>query len=238
MGLKRSLGVVLLVTGVASVTALAQMAKPPVAALAAARIGQDFAAPAQARIINFANEQAVTSSFVQAPAVGSSSGPLNSDNTNWLKIEFHYSVNPADPVKYPWVDSAQFKVWIEGRDLYAKNAPGTDGVAVCLTGSVTYINLEKARDAYGVVYVHPDVLSRYCGTGSYEDFDRKFNVHVEAYVDGKLVDYFDKNKDVDKWWTAPTAVPNLVLRQDQTPFLMSDVTRYPQIKLPSSDSSQ
>ncbi|HEX4141447.1 MAG TPA: hypothetical protein VHY09_13950 [Candidatus Methylacidiphilales bacterium] len=225
-------------TSAASVAALAQMAKPPVAALVAARLGQDYAQQQQARIINFYNSEALTTSFVQAPALGENSGPLGSDNTQWLKVEFHYSVNPADPQKYPWVDSAQFKIWIEGRDAYVPNPPpGSTQVAVCLTGSVTYINLKQARDAYGVFYVHPNVLSRYCGTGSYEDFDRKFNVHVEAYVGGKLVDYYDKNKDVDKWWTQPTAVPNLVCRQDQSPFLLSDITRYPQIKLPSSDSS-
>ena len=238
MGLKRSLGVVLFVTGAASVAALAQMVKPPVAALTAARIGQDYAPQQQARVINIYNEEAVTTSFVQAPAVGENSGPLGSDNTQWLKVEFHYSVNPADPQKYPWVDSAQFKVWIEGRDLYAANAPAgsADGVAICLTGSVTYVNLKQAKDGYGVFYVHPNTMTRYCGSVSYEDFDRKFNIHVEAYVGGKLVDYIDKNKDVDKWWSAPTAVSNFVCRQDQTPFLMSDITRYPQIKLPSSDS--
>jgi len=239
MGLKRSLGVVLLLTSAASVAALAQMAKPPVAALTMARVGQDYAPQQQqGRIINFYNSEAITTSFVQAPALGENSGPLGSDNTQWLKIEFHYSVNPEHPDKYPWVDSAQFKIWIEGRDAYAANPPpGSTEVAVCLTGAVTYINLKQARDGYGVFYVNPNVLTRYSGTGGYENFDRKWNVHVEAYVGGKLVDYYDKNKDEDKWWTKPTAVANLVCRQDQSPFLLSDVTRYPQIKLPSSDSS-
>jgi hypothetical protein len=52
-------------------------------------------------------------------------------------------------------------------------------------------------------------------------------------VGGKLVDYDDKKKDVDKWWTAPTAVANMVYRQDQCAFMLYDVDRYPQIKLQS-----
>jgi hypothetical protein len=218
--------------------ALAQTVKPPVMTLAQSRIGQDYAQQ-QARVIQFANEDGVTSTFVTAPALASTSSGSSDLPTQWLKVEFHYSVNPEHPDKYPWVDSAQFKVWIEGRDLYSAKAPGAEGVAICLTGAVTYINLQKSRDSYGVFYVHPSVLARYCGSGSYEDFDRKFNVHVEAYVGGKLVDYFDKTKDVDKWWTAPVQISNLVCRQDQSPFLVSDVMRYPQIKLPaSSDSGQ
>ena len=238
MGLKRSLGVATFVTLAGAITAFAQMAKPPVAALTLARIGQDYA-QSQPRIINFVNQEAIATTFVAAPAVGSTSGGGGTDNTNWLKVEFHYGVNPTDPQKYPWVDSVQFKVWIEGRDEYASNIPpGSKEVAVCLTGSVTYVNLQQARDGYGVFYVHPLTLARYCGVGSTEDFDRKFNIHIEAYVGGKLVDYFDKNKDVDKWWTAPTAVPNLVLRQDQSPFVMADTIRYPMIKLqPESGGS-
>ena len=238
MGLRRSLGVGLLVTGVASVAALAQMVKPPVAALVSARIGQDYAQQ-QPRVINFTNEEAITTTLVSAPAVGSTSGGTSADNTNWLKVEWHYGVNPPDPKKYPWVDSVRFKVWIEGRDLYAANAPAgsQDGVAVCLTGSVTYVNLAQARDAYGVVYLHPSALARYCGNGSSEDFERKFDVHVEADVAGKEVDYQDRNKESDPaWYTKPIAVPNMVMQQDKSPFLMADTTRYPMIKQSSSDS--
>jgi hypothetical protein len=240
MGLKRSFVVAILMTLTGASAAFAQLAKPPVAALTQARIGQDVAQD-QVRVIQFANEEAITTSFVQAPSLGSTSGQGGGDNTNWLKVEFHYSVNPPDE-KYPWVDSAQFKIWIEGRDLYSAKSPGPEGVAVVLTGALTYTNLPKTRDEYGVFYVHPNVLSRYCGTGTYEDFDRKFNIHVEAWVGGKEVDYFDKKKDVPNWWTVvnnvgPIPVPNLVCRQDQTPFLMADTVRYPQIKLPSSDAA-
>lgn len=239
MGLKRSLSLVLLVTVAPGVTVIAQTIKPPVAAMTQARVAQEYAQQQQARVINFVNEQAIQTSLVQAPQVGSTGGGGNGD-VNWLKVEFHYGVNPEHPDKYPWVDSAQFKVWIEGRDLYAPNAPA-GGFAICLTGDVTYVNLQQARDAWGVFFVSPSTLARYSGSGRVDDFDRKFNIHIEAYVGGKLVDYFNKNpRDPggNDWFKAPTAVPNLVCRQDQTPFFMSDVTKYPQIKLPSQGQGQ
>jgi hypothetical protein len=211
------------------------MAKPPVTELAQASLGQEYAQH-QPRIIEFANQEAITTTLVAATPVSSTGEPANANMINWLKVEFHYAVNPASPTKYPWVDSAQFKVWIEGRDLYATNPPpGSHEVAVCLTGSVTYLNLQQGADNYGVFYVHPSVLARYCGTGSPDDFDRKFNIHIEAYIGGKLVDYFNRNpKDVDKWWLAPVPISGMVMRQDQTPFLLADVARYPLTQLPAS----
>ncbi len=121
MGLKRSLGVALMVMAAASSAALAQMVKPPVAMLTAARIGQDYAQGQKPRLIHFTTSKLLRCSFSRRHRSGSNSGPLGSDNTNWLKVEFHYSINPDDPQKNPWIDSVQFKVWIEGRDLYAAN---------------------------------------------------------------------------------------------------------------------
>ncbi len=238
MGLKRSLGVVLLLTCAGASTAFAQKIRLPVAELIQARVGQDQAQTVP-RIINFANEEGITVTLVSAPAVGSTSGGASADNTNWLKVDFHYGVNPADPQKYPWVDSAEFKIWIEGRDLYAANAPAgsRDGVAVTLTGSVTYVNLQQTKDAYGVFYVHPSALSRYCGSGSTEDFDRKFDIRIVASVGGKVVDQYDKNKDYSDWNTKCVQVSNMVFRQNQSPFLMADTVRYPMIKLESSGAS-
>jgi hypothetical protein len=246
MGLKRSLGVAALVTVTGFVTVSAQMAKPPVAALTAARIGQDYAQQSS-RVIQFFNQESVTVTLLPAPVVGSTSGGSSTEGTNWLKVEWHYGVNPPDPKKNPWIDSVQFKVYVEARDLYNAGVPAgsQNGVAVLLTGAVTYLNLTTARDAYGVVYIHPSTLVRYCGSGSPEDFDRKFNVKVEAYVGGKLVDYQSKNtndKGGPDWNKAITiAVPNFVLRQDQTPFLMADTIRYPMLKpiaTPDSGGSQ
>ncbi len=92
----------------------------------------------------------------------------------------------------------------------------------------------QARISTGVFYVHPSTLGRYCSR-SYEDFDRKFNIHLEAYVGGGLVDAIDKNKEKDPLWYKPLRpLPGFVYRQDQCAFLVAEPDRYPAIKLPGS----
>ena len=133
-------------------------------------------------------------------------------------------------------DEVQFKIWIEGLDPLAPNPaqPNGKGVAIALTGEVTYVNIPAGKDCYGVFYVHPSTLARYSGDRGYEDYDRKFNVHVEAYVAGAKMDYIDKRKEQDpNWYQQLKAVPNLVYRQDQCPFLLDSPDRYPAIKLVS-----
>ena len=99
----------------------------------------------------------------------------------WLKVEFHYGTTANLTTKY--LDAVQFKIWIEGLDLLAKNAPVPGkGVAVALTGSVNYINVPAGKDLYGVFYVHPNTLGRYSDDRGAENFDRKYNIHLEAYV--------------------------------------------------------
>lgn len=182
-------------------------------------------------------QDAITTSFVPAPPnLGGTSG--SSPSAQWLKVEFHYASNPAVPNKFTdagkFVDAVQFKIWIEGRDLYAADAPTKDGVAVGLTGTITYVNIPAGRDNYGVFYVAPDTLNRYSTERGSTDFDRTFNIHIEASVGGALVDYFDKNKETDKnWYQTLKPVDGLVYRQDQSPFTMADPDRYPPIKYPA-----
>jgi hypothetical protein len=184
--------------------------------------------------IKFVNQEAITTSFVTAPNVNTDTNASSpSSPGQWLKVEFHYGITPAVG---NFQDAVEFKVWIEGLDLLAKNAPVPGkGAAVVLTGSVTYINIPAGKDCYGVFYVHPSTLARYSTDRGYEDFDRKFNVHIEASVGGAVMDYFDKMKDKAglDWYKAPTAIPGLVYRQDQCPFLISNPDRYPMIKLPA-----
>ena len=141
-------------------------------------------------------QSAITTSFVNAPTLGGSGGGSSSDS-QWLKVEFHFAVTP--PVG-KFLDSAEFRVWIEGVDLFAPDAPTKDGIAVGLTGSVTYVCLPAGKDVYGVFFVPPDTIGRYSSEQGPTDFDRHFNVHVEAYVGGAKVDYFDKNKENDASW--------------------------------------
>jgi hypothetical protein len=182
----------------------------------------------------FQGPTAITTTMVDPGVLSrSDSGGGNTDNTQWLKVEFHYAVKPKGPV--PFLDSVEFRVWVEGRDLYAPEATTADGIAVALTGTVTYINLSATSDGYGVFYVHPSTLLRYSTKAGASDFSEKFDVHVEAYVNGTKVDYFDKNKEQDpNWYSALKVIPGLVYRQDQCPFMVSDVSKYPQIKPSSS----
>ena len=182
--------------------------------------------------IAFANEQAITISFVQAPNLAGTSGAAGTGNKQWLKVEFHYGTTTA--MATPFLDSVEFKIWIEGFDMLAKNPPaGAKGVSVALTGDVTYVNVPAGRDNYGVFYVHPNTLARYSDDKGYEQFERKYDVHVEAYVGGALMDEINKNKEQDAlgWFKPLTVIPNLVYRQDQTPFTIADPDRYPAIKL-------
>jgi hypothetical protein len=181
--------------------------------------------------IAFANQDAITTSFVTAPNLASSSGAAPGGNTNWLKVEFHYGTTAA--LTTPFLDSVEFKIWIEGLDLLAKNAPVPGkGVAVALTGDITYVNVPAGKDLYGVVYVNPNTLARYSDDRGYEQFERKYDIHIEAYVGGALMDEINKKKEDDPlgWFKPFTVVPNLVYRQDQTPFIIADPDRYPGLK--------
>ena len=194
--------------------------------------------------VAFANQDAITASFVQAPNLGGTGAPVPGDH-NWLKVEFHYGVAfPIDPnvpqdgpTALKYLDEVQFKVWIEGRDLLDPQGKPGEGIAVVLTGSVTYINIPKGHDRYGVFYVHPDTLGRYGTVEGTRDFDAngKFDIHLEAYVAGKLMDSIDKKKgETAGWQLQPKQIPGLVYRQNQTPFVCADVDRYPAIKLDSA----
>jgi hypothetical protein len=201
-------------------------------------VGLAIAGTASAQVkdspIIFANEGGVAATLVNAPVATDTEGGTPPEVGQWLKVEWHYSVVPQ---KIPFLDAVTFKVWVEGRDLYAANAPGNQGVAVALTGSVDYVNLAKSRDDYGVVYLHPSTLARYSTSEGVSDFDRKFNVHVEADVGGKPVDNIDKFKDPSgqlDWFTKLVPISGLVYRQNQSPFIGVNVSRYPAIKLPAS----
>jgi hypothetical protein len=187
--------------------------------------------------IAFVSRDAILTTLVTAPNIGTadaSGGP--STPGQWLQVEFHYGTTSM--LKTPYLDAVEFKVWIEGLDPLATNAQGGKGVGVALTGSVTYVNVLAGKDIYGVFYVHPSVLGRYSSTRGVEDFTEpnKFDVHIEAYVGGALMDEINKNKEQDplNWFKPLTVVPSMVYRQDQCPFLVSNPDRYPMIKPPAA----
>ena len=176
---------------------------------------------------------AITTTFVTPTNVGESSGG-DSLAAQWLRVEFHYGVTPLAPLKF--VDSVEFRIWIEGRDLYAPPPSTPVGIAVGLTGTVTYVNVAATSDAYGVFYVPPATVARYSTDRGSSDFDHTFDIHVEAYVGGVKVDYFDKYKDREtdpNWYQQLTPLTGFVYRQDQSPFILTDANRYPPIKQPT-----
>jgi hypothetical protein len=185
--------------------------------------------------IAFVTGDSVTTSLVTAPSIITDTNVSpSSESTQWLKVEFHYATTDLVTDAYPYVDAVEFKIWIEGFDQYLKNSQGGKGVAVALTGSVTYVNVPAGRDLYGSFYVSPSTLVRYSSDRGPGDFDHKFDIHIEAYVNGTMVDEINKNKEEDplKWFQPLKVIPNLVYRQDQCPFLVSNPDRYPMIKLP------
>jgi hypothetical protein len=184
--------------------------------------------------VMFANQDAVTTAFVTAPNLAGTAGTASSASSNWLKIEVHFAT--TDKLLTPFLDSLDVKVWIEGLDPQAKNAAGGKGVGIILTGTVTYINVAAGKDIYGVFYVHPSTLDRYSGDGGSQNYDRKYDIHAELQVGGAVMDAINKNKETDPlgWYKPLTVVPNLVMRQDQTPFIVADPDRYPAIKLPAA----
>jgi hypothetical protein len=188
------------------------------------------------RPVLFNDRDGIATTFASAPSFANSYS--SSDNPQWLKVEFHYSVTPrADQGNF--LPSLTIKVWIEGRDLYDPQGKPGEGIAVVLTGEVTYVNVPAGKDEYGVVYVHPDTLARYSTTQGYTDFDRNFNIHAEVDVDGQISDYYDKNKEPDlNWYTKPRPVKGLVYRQNQCAFILDSPGHYPALNLgdASSDS--
>jgi hypothetical protein len=193
--------------------------------------------PPPDRPVLFDNHDGIVTSFINAPALFGQTSSESSNNLQWLKVELHYSVT-TKPDQSKYLPAVTFKVWIEGRDLYDSRGKPDEGIAVALTGTVTYVNVPSGKDNYAVFYVHPDTLARYSTTTGYTDFDRKFNIHAEVSVDGQLSDYFDKNKEDDLSWYKPlTVIDGLVYRQNQCIFIVDTPSRYPAILSEGASSS-
>ena len=187
--------------------------------------------------VTFANVGAITATLVDTPSVsmsnGNSSSPRSGSDAQWLKVEFRFDVTPAAG---SFLDAVEFKIWIEGIDLLDPQGKQGEGVAVALTGSVTYVAIAQGKDNYGVFYVPPSILKRYSKLGA-SDFDRKFNIHIDATVGGKVADFFNKNKETDAdWYKSLKPVAGMVYRQDQCIFAVVDPGRYPAIKVPAENN--
>src|ERR1700722_16588323 len=98
MVLRRSCPIVFLLVLIAAPAAFGQAKNSPVA---------------------FVNQEAITTTLVPAPNIGGTATGGGTEPGQWLKVEFHYGTTPLVTTAYPFVDSVEFKVWIEGLDLLA-----------------------------------------------------------------------------------------------------------------------
>jgi len=181
--------------------------------------------------IKFANQNPITVTLVEPPSLGPSNTPRGEAGL-WLKIDFQYAVAPQGPT--PFLDTVVFNIVVEGRDLYDSNAKTAEGVAVGLTGTETYVNIGANREVHGVFYIHPSAMVRFATKSGPRDFTNRFNIHIDALVNGKLADYANLKNDPQglDWYKALRMTSGYVYRQDQCCFIVNDPSFYPELKLP------
>lgn len=158
----------------------------------------------------------ITPEKLGAPRSGSSGRPAK-----WVLVEFSYTVTPENRGEY--LEEVQFKANIEG-DAATKDDRKQQ--PVILTGEVTYMQVPAGK-GFGSLYISPDVATRY----HIEQNLSKFNVNVQAYVGGQMVDTKDKRKENDPNWFAPyKSISGLVMNKTQSVFILNDTDRYPTVK--------
>lgn len=186
--------------------------------------------------IKFADLGAITVTLVEPPSLGQSNTPRGEAGL-WLKVDYMFAVKPTGAK--PFLDAVTFNITIEGRDLYATDATSAEGVPVGLTGTETYVNVAAGREIHGVFYLHPSTMVRYSTKSGPRDFTSRFNIHLDAMVDGKLADYYNLKNEKDLNWYKEASTDNpaglrlvsgLVYRQDQCCFIVNDPSFYPQLK--------
>lgn len=151
-------------------------------------------------------------------------GGGGSRDSKWVIIEFSYTVTPDKDSKNPFIDEVQFKANIEARDG-AGDSRSTD--PVILTGDVTYVCVPAGK-GFGSLYIPPDVAARY----SLDRYLSQFNVNIQAFVGGQMVDSKDKRREQkEDWFSGYKTVSGLVYNKMQSPFILNDTDRYPAIKL-------
>jgi hypothetical protein len=172
--------------------------------------------------------ESVEVQFIKAPgSLGPKLGGRVKSTDNWMAVTFTYQPFPFTGQTF--LDEVQFKVYIEGREF--KDDRDKDGTTVVLPGEVTYVNVRGQKGMMGAMFVHPDTVERY----GLEKESNRLNVFVEAYEKGQLVDGMGKNtRETDEEWYKGGKYPakeNLVYRQDQSVFLLTDTDGFPAIKL-------
>ncbi len=114
----------------------------------------------------------------------------------WGVITVHYSSQPA------WADDVTLKYYVMVRNQKRKNS--------MFTGSVTYISVASGWEHQGLVFLHPNSLSRY-GTVK--------RILVEIWYQGILVDSRQwPNEGRAQWWNRIAAIQGALRCRFFTPF--------------------
>lgn len=120
----------------------------------------------------------------------------------WVEITTEYEVQKD------WMDELEMTYYVlvnGGKDKEVKTAN------VLLQGSITYLNIEKARDLKSVVYIHPSIVTRYGDVSA---------VAVEVKQSGRpsILDGTGNWQSWQKWVQQLTPRTGGILSPDQTPF--------------------
>lgn len=170
-----------------------------------------FLAAAQAQVAVGPNDVVIDKilpSVVKTPEYSISGTTKRSRNLDWLEIEVEYTTKPE------MIDELTFNfvILLAGKLLES--------------GEVTYVNIPKGREHFGVVYVSPRTLDRVTG-GKPLTAATIENIKVDITRQGQLL----STKSLK-----PTPLPNvarvanLVLKKPDTPFAPLFWDRYESLK--------
>jgi len=151
------------------------------------------------------------------------------------QISFNFGPN-----QHPAPRSQQ---WLEVEVDFSSNVDWTDELTVnyfillsgqCLTGSVTHIDLPRARDLYSVMYVSPYTIARILNGQPLNSQDIQ-DVGIQLVSKGQVLTTKSfKARGAQEWWQNLPQVTGKVLNKDQTPFGPLIWDRYAQIKVPAA----
>jgi len=116
----------------------------------------------------------------------------------WGVVEAVYGSKPD------WADDVTLKyfVLIKGR---------SSGEPVMLTGSITYINVEKGPNHVSSIFITPQTIRRY---------GEIVKIRAELWYNGILQDAMEwpKKKSKTQWWTRVAPIPGSLFNRYYTPF--------------------
>lgn len=162
---------------------------------------------------------------IKLDKMGTNRGSSPTATGKWILVEFSYEVKPdPEKEKSTHLDEVQFKVSVEGSDGEGRKSDKT----VILSGEVTYMAVPVGK-GFGSMYIPADVAAIY----HIDRYMSNYNVNVQAFVGGQLVDSKDKKSgEADNWFARPDFknIPGMLLNKQQSPFVVNDTDRYPTIK--------